>query len=64
VFLGDPQRFVDGKALASYVGLIPREHSSAAHRFQRWCCHETRETVWAFRGAEDRRVASLEGDKQ
>src|SRR5262249_50911362 len=28
VFLGDPQRFADGKALASYVGLIPREYSS------------------------------------
>ena len=28
VFLGDPRRFVDGKALASYVGLIPREYSS------------------------------------
>jgi transposase len=27
-FLGDPQRFADGKALASYVGLIPREYSS------------------------------------
>src|SRR5215831_7387046 len=24
VFLGDARRFVDGKALASYVGLIPR----------------------------------------
>src|SRR5215470_14821772 len=24
VFLGDPKRFADGKALASYVGLIPR----------------------------------------
>lgn len=24
VFLGDPQRFADGKAVASYVGLIPR----------------------------------------
>lgn len=32
VFLGDPQRFADGKALASYVGLIPREHSSGAHQ--------------------------------
>lgn len=31
-FLGDPQRFADGKALASYVGLIPREHSSGAHQ--------------------------------
>jgi transposase len=30
VFLGDPQRFADGKALASYVGLIPREYSSGA----------------------------------
>jgi len=28
VFLGDPKRFADGKALASYVGLIPREYSS------------------------------------
>ena len=28
VFLGDPARFVDGKALASYVGMIPSEYSS------------------------------------
>jgi transposase len=28
VFLGDPRRFADGKALASYVGLIPQERSS------------------------------------
>jgi transposase len=28
VFLGDPKRFLDGKALASYVGMIPREYSS------------------------------------
>jgi transposase len=28
VLLGDPRRFADGKALASYVGLIPREYSS------------------------------------
>jgi len=28
VFLGDARRFVDGKALASYVGLIPGERSS------------------------------------
>ena len=28
VFLGDPMRFADGKALASYVGIIPREYSS------------------------------------
>ena len=32
VFLGDPRRFADGKALASYVGLIPREYSSGAHQ--------------------------------
>jgi Transposase IS116/IS110/IS902 family len=32
VFLGDPQRFADGKALASYVGLIPREYSSGARQ--------------------------------
>jgi transposase len=31
-FLGNPQRFADGKALASYVGLIPREHSSRARQ--------------------------------
>jgi transposase len=29
VFLGDPTRFADGKAVASYVGMIPCEHSSA-----------------------------------
>jgi transposase len=28
VFIGDPARFLDGKALASYVGMIPREYSS------------------------------------
>jgi transposase len=28
VFLGDPARFTDSKALASYVGMIPREYSS------------------------------------
>jgi transposase len=28
VFLGDPSRFADGKALASYVGMIPSEYSS------------------------------------
>ena len=27
VFLGDPLRFVDGKAVASYIGLIPSERS-------------------------------------
>ena len=32
VFLGDPRRFIDGKALASYVGLIPREYSSGARQ--------------------------------
>jgi transposase len=28
VFLGDPSRFADGKAVTSYVGLIPSEYSS------------------------------------
>jgi transposase len=32
VFLGDPGRFADGKALASYVGLIPSEYSSGARQ--------------------------------
>ena len=28
VFLGDPKRFADGKTVASYIGMIPSEHSS------------------------------------
>ena len=28
VFLGDPSRFADAKAVASYVGMIPSEYSS------------------------------------
>ena len=32
VFLGDPGRFADGKALASYVGMIPSEYSSGSRR--------------------------------
>jgi len=32
VFLGDPQRFTDSKALASYVGIIPREYSSGGQQ--------------------------------
>jgi transposase len=28
VYLGDPTRFVDGKAVASYIGMIPEEKSS------------------------------------
>lgn len=32
VFLGDPARFEDGKALASYVGMIPREYSSGGQQ--------------------------------
>jgi len=40
VFLGDPRRFVDGKALASYVGIIPREYSSGGNQrlggIKRW----------------------------
>jgi len=32
VFLGDPRRFADGKAVASYVGMIPREHSSGGRQ--------------------------------
>lgn len=30
--LGDPTRFADGKAVASYVGIIPREHSSGGRQ--------------------------------
>jgi transposase len=32
VFLGDPKRFSDGKALASYIGIIPRENSSGGRQ--------------------------------
>jgi transposase len=32
VFLGDPARFVDAKAVASYVGMIPSEYSSGARQ--------------------------------
>lgn len=32
VFLGDPSRFADATALASYVGLIPSEYSSGARQ--------------------------------
>ena len=32
VFVGDPTRFRDGKALASYVGMIPSEYSSGARQ--------------------------------
>lgn len=32
VFLGDPRRFADGKAVASYIGMIPREYSSGRHQ--------------------------------
>lgn len=32
VFLGDPRRFPNAKAVASYVGMIPSEHSSGGHQ--------------------------------
>ena len=32
VFLGDPRRFADGKAVASYIGMIPSEHSSGGRQ--------------------------------
>ncbi len=32
VFLGDPTRFADGKAVASYIGMIPSEHSSGGRQ--------------------------------
>jgi transposase len=31
-FLGDPSRFADSKALASYVGMIPSEYSSGSRQ--------------------------------
>jgi transposase len=32
VYIGDPERFPDGKALSAYVGMIPSEHSSAGRQ--------------------------------
>jgi transposase len=32
VFLGDPMRFADGKAVASYIGMIPSEYSSGGRQ--------------------------------
>jgi transposase len=32
VFLGDPMRFADGKAVVSYIGMIPSEHSSGGRQ--------------------------------
>ena len=32
VFLGNPHRFADGKSVASYVGMIPRERSSGGRQ--------------------------------
>jgi len=32
VYLGDPLRFADGKAVASYIGMIPSEHSSGGRQ--------------------------------
>ena len=32
VFLGDPRRFAEGKAVASYVGMIPGEYSSGGRQ--------------------------------
>jgi transposase len=32
LFLGDPARFADGKAVVSYVGMIPSEYSSGVVR--------------------------------
>jgi len=32
VFLGDPNRFASGKALASYIGVIPREYSTGGRQ--------------------------------
>src|SRR2546428_7678716 len=34
VFLGDPARFDDGKAVASYVGMIPSEYSSGGGQWR------------------------------
>jgi transposase len=39
VFLGDPARLADSKAVASYVGMIPREYSSL-HYSQKWSTEE------------------------
>ena len=47
VFLGDPKRFLDGKALASYVGIIPPGVLERRKTAARWS-HETRESTVAL----------------
>ena len=47
VFLGDPLRFSDGKALASYIGMIPSEHSSGRPAAA-GCDEQTRERAAAL----------------
>ena len=47
VFLGDPMRFSDGKALASYIGMIPSEHSSGRPAAA-GCDEQTRERTAAL----------------
>jgi transposase len=57
VFVGDPARFVDGKALASYVGMIPREYSSGKRqRLARSADRATRSS--GFSGARRPRMPS------
>ena len=57
VFVGDPARFLDGKALASYVGMIPREYSSG--NGSDWARSANRATRFSgFSGARRPRMPS------
>ena len=57
VFLGDPARFVDGKAVASYVGMIPSEYSSGV-RQRRGALSKQGNPLWRFLWCEAAIVAT------
>ena len=47
VFLGDPARFNDGKAVVSYVGMIPSEYSSGGAAAA-WRVEQARQSAATF----------------
>ncbi len=62
VFLGDPARFADGKALASYVGMIPGEYSSAGkQRFGKLSHYTRRMLVQTWVREENNETIDMDG---
>ena|ERR1700676_225861 len=60
VFLGDPARFADGKAVVSYVGMIPSEYSSGGQRLPRGWHFEVRDSETNHR-THERRAPTKQG---